>query len=659
MPLQKLQFTPGVNRESTSLANEGTWFECDKIRFRSGYPEKIGGWVLDPGRPNTASGALAPPSGMYWGVARHLWAYLTLNGRNLLAIGTNLKFYLEEGVGGIVYDITPIRETTAAGAVTFAATNGSATITVTDTSHGASPGDFVTFSGAASLGGNITAAVLNKEYQIVSVPTSSTYTITATATANSSDSGNGGASTVGAYQINTRSAVSTATFGWGAGGWSGVTFGEADTGWGESRTTQISVQAALWSSANWSERLIINPRNGALYMQIPSAGIGTYNRAVLLSPSSAIPYQTDSGCPTKCAFVMVSDINKIVIAFGCNDYGSSTQDPMLIRWSSQESDVDPGYTTWTPTGDNQAGSARLSHGSYIKSAIQTRQEILVFTDASVYSMQYIELPLVWSLTILGDNISFIGPNAAALAGNVVYWMGVDKFYVYDGRVQTLPCTLRQYVFSDINLDQAEQCFASTNEGYNEIWWFYCSANSTTVDKYVIYNYLEKTWSYGTMARTAWLDSPLRTTPTAAAYDGKIVYHEVGVDDGSVNPPAAIDAYVQSADFNIGDGHNYGFVWRMIPDLTFDNSNVEAPTAYYTLKPRQNPGSNYNVETESTITSANNYSGQRTYTVQQFTQILYVRVRGRQMAFRVGSDTLGTAWQLGAPAIDIRPDGRRA
>lgn len=659
MPLQKLQFTPGVNRESTSLANEGTWFECDKVRFRSGYPEKIGGWVLDPGRSNTASGALLPPSGMYWGVARHLRAYLTLNGRNLLAIGTNLKFYLEEGVGGVVYDITPIRETTAAGAVTFAATNGSSTITVTDTSHGASPGDFVTFSGAVSLGGNITASVLNREYRIVSVPTSSTYTITATATANASDSGNGGASTVGAYQINTRSAVSTATFGWGAGGWGGETFGEADTGWGESRTTQISVQAALWSSANWGERLIINPRNGALYMQIPSAGIGTYNRAVKLSSSSPVPYQTDADCPTKCAFVMVSDLYKIVIAFGCNDAGSATQDPMLVRWSDQESSVDPGYTSWTQTATSQAGSARLSSGSYIKSAIQTRQEIVVFTDTSLYSMQYIDPPLVWSFNLLADNISFIGPNAAALASNVIYWMGVDKFYVYDGRVQTLPCTLRQYVFSDINLDQAEQVFASTNEGYNEIWWFYCSANSTTVDKYVVYNYLEKTWYYGTMARTAWLDSPLRATPTAAAYDGKIVYHEVGVDDGSVDPPVAIDAYIQSADFNIGDGHNYGFVWRMIPDLTFDNSNVASPTAYYTLKPRQNPGSNYNVESESPITSVNNYSGQRTYTVQQFTQILYVRVRGRQMAFRVGSDTLGVAWQLGAPAIDIRPDGRRA
>jgi hypothetical protein len=654
MPLQKLQFTPGVNRESTTLANEGTWFECDKVRFRSGYPEKIGGWVLDPGRSNTASGALLPPSGMYWGVARHLWAYLTLNGRNLLAIGTNLKFYLEEGVGGVVYDITPIRETTAAGAVTFAATNGSATITVTDTSHGASPGDFVTFSGAVSLGGNITASVLNREYRIVSVPTSSTYTITATATANSSDSGNGGSNTVGAYQINTRSAVSTATFGWGAGGWGGQTFGEANTGWGQSQTTQISVQAALWSSANFGEYLIINPRNGALYMQIPSAGIGTYNRAVLLSSTSSGAYQTDSSCPSKCALVMVSDASRFVLAFGANDYGSSTQDPLLVRWSGQED-----YKVWAPAVDNQAGSYRLSHGSRIVSAIQTRQEIVVFTDASLYSMQYIGPPYVWKFDILGDNISIIGPNAVALAGNVVYWMGVDKFYVYSGRVETLPCTLRQYVFSDINLDQAEQCFASTNEGYNEVWWFYCSANSTTVDKYVVYNYLEKTWYYGTMARTAWLDSPLRTTPTAAAYDGKIVYHEVGVDDGSVNPPVAIDAYVQSADFNIGDGHNYGFVWRMIPDLTFDNSNVEAPTAYYTLKPRQNPGSNYNPESESTITSANNYSGQRTYTVQQFTQILYVRVRGRQMAFRVGSDTLGVAWQLGAPAIDIRPDGRRA
>lgn len=654
MPLQKLQFTPGINRESTSLANEGTWFECDKIRFRSGYPEKIGGWVLDDGRPNTSAGALSPPSGMFWGVARHLWAYLTLNGRNLLAIGTNLKFYLEEGVSGVVYDVTPIRETTAAGAVTFAATNGSDIITVTDSSHGAIPGDFVTFSGAVSLGGNITASVLNREYRIIATPTSSTYTFQATATADASDTGNGGSSTVGAYQINTRSAISAATIGWSAGGWGGVTYGEANTTWGRSATSQISVQAALWSSANYGQNLIINPRNGALYMQIPSAGIGTYNRAVLLSSSSSGDYQTDSSCPSKCAFLMVSDASRFVLAFGCNDYGSSTQDPLLVRWSGQED-----YKTWYPSATNQAGSYRLSHGSNIKSALQTRQEIVVFTDASLYSMQYIGPPYVWKFDILADNISFTGPNAAALANNVVYWMGVDKFYTYSGRVETLPCTLRQYIFSDINLDQSEQIFASTNEGYNEIWWFYCSANSTTVDKYVIYNYLEKTWAYGTMARTAWLDSPLRTTPTAAAYDGKIVYHEVGVDDGITNPPTAIDSYVQSADFNIGDGHNYGFVWRMVPDITFDNSNVASPTAYFVLRPRQNPGSNYNVESNNPVVSANNYSGQRTYTVQQFTQLLYVRVRGRQMAFKVGSNTLGTAWQLGAPSIDLRPDGRRS
>jgi hypothetical protein len=354
---------------------------------------------------------------------------------------------------------------------------------------------------------------------------------------------------------------------------------------------------------------------------------------------------------------MVSDASRFVLSFGVNDYvgtpGELIQNPMLIRWSNQED-----YTSWTPAITNQAGSYTLSHGSTIISATQTRQEILVWTDATLYSMQYLGPPYVWGFQILADNISIAGPNATATANNVTYWMGTDKFYMYAGRVETLYCPLRQYIFGNINLSQSYQFFASTNEGYNEIWWYYCSANSDVIDRYVTYNHLEKIWAYGSLGRTAWLDSALRTSPIATTYTNKVVYHEVGVDDGSTNPPSPIVSYIQSADFNIGDGHNYGFVWRMIPDITFDGSFVNNPSVDFTVRPRQNPGANYSTAANPTVTSTQNYQGQRNYTVQQFTQIIYVRVRGRQMAFKVSSTGLGVQWQLGVPSIDVRADGRR-
>jgi len=657
MPLQKLQFKPGVNRESTSLANEGGWFESDKVRFRSGYPEKIGGWTKDGG---TTSSTLKPTLGSFWGICRSLYNWLNLAGYNLLGLGTNLKYYIQNGPGGNFYDVTPIRETTAAGGVTFSATNGSNVILVTDPGHNAQTGDFVTFSGAAGLGGNITAAVLNQEFQITYV-SSSTYNITATATANASDIGNGGASVVGAYQITTGSDIYTVGVGWGAGGWGGVTTGYASTGWGVPAPAGIGigVQLRLWSSANFGEQLIINPRNGPLYLWAVDSNPNIFNRAqqlisTNLNTQNSIQYwNTDSSCPTVSGLVLVSDTSRFVIAFGCNDIGSSIQDKLLIRWSDQEN-----YKVWYPQITNQAGSYRLSSGSKIVSAIQTRQEILVFTDAAIYSMQYIGPPYVWQLQIMGDNISIISPNAAATANNVTYWMGVDKFYMYSGRVETLPCTLRQYIFDDINLDQSYQVFAGTNEGYNEIWWFYCSANSTTVDRYVIYNHLERTWAHGNLPRTAWKDSSLRQNPTAAGYDGQLIYHEDGNDDGTVNPPAPISAYIQSADFDIGDGHNFGFVWRLIPDITFDGSTINRPSAKFTVWPRQFPGTNYGPEGNPTVASTQNYQFQREYIVQQFTPQVYVRIRGRQMAFRVSSDELGTSWQLGASRIDIRPDGRK-
>jgi len=643
MPLQKLVFRPGINRESTTLSNEGGWFESDKVRFRSGSAEKIGGWVADTG---TSNATLAPPTGSFWGVCRSLWNWITLSSYNLLGIGTNLKFYIQNGSGGTFYDITPLRLTTAAGDVTFAATNGSTTLTVTDAAHGAQAGDFVTYSGAVSLGGVITAAVLNKEYRVVAVTSNNVYTITSTVAANASDVGNGGSATVGRYQITTGSDVYTVSVGWGAGGWGGITTGYTSTGWGSPAPAGVGLgtQLRLWSQSNYGEDLIFNPRGGGLYLWETNANPNIFDRGTLL---------TTGDTPDICNFVMVSDASRFVIGFGVNDYGSAVQNPMLVRWSDQED-----YTQWTPAITNQAGSYTLSHGSSIITAMQARQEILVWTDAAIYSMQYLGAPYVWGFQILGDNLSIASPNVAVTANNITYWMGVDKFYMYSGRVETLPCTLRSYVYNDINMSQAFQFFAGTNEGFNEVWWYYCSANSTTIDKYVVYNYLERVWYYGTLNRSAWLDSPLRVEPMATTYGAQLVYHETGVDDGTTNPPSPITAYVQSSDFDIGDGHNFGFVWRLIPDVTFDGSTVNAPALDFTVRPRQFPGSNYGNSNNPEVISSISYAGQRTYNVQQFTEQVYVRIRGRQMAFKVSSDTLGTAWQLGVPRIEVRPDGRR-
>jgi hypothetical protein len=737
MPLQKLEFRPGINREGTTLANEGGWFESDKIRFRSGYPEKIGGWVLDTG---SNASTLQPPAGDYWGVCRAMWNWLNLSGYNLLGLGTNLKYYIQNGTGGSFYDITPIRVTTSAGDVTFAATNGSPVITVTDPGHGAQTDDFVTFSGAVSLGGNITATILNAEFQITYV-SSNQYTITASVNANASDSGTGGTSVVGAYQITTGNDIFTQNIGWGAGTWGGVITGTATTavaggtlsssnttvtvtsttgfstptgtllidsetitytgttgttftgctrgvsgtgsgaaashangaavvqsttftGWGVAAPAGqgIGEQLRLWSQSNFGEDLIFNPRGGALYYWANAASPNVFNRGQLLGPSASVvtkngTLSVDSSCPSIANIVMVSDASRFVIAFGCNDYPgtpqATIQNPMLIRWSDQES-----AATWAPAITNQAGSYTLSHGSQIVSAIQTRQEILVITDSAIYSMQYLGPPYVWGFQLMGDNISITGPNAVATANNVTYWMGTDKFYMYSGRVETLPCSLRQYVYNNINLTQSFQFFASTNEGYNEIWWFYCSANSTTIDRYVIFNHLERTWYYGTLARTYWLDSPLRATPMAAGYNGQLIYHENGNDDGTTNPPTPIEAYVQSSDFDIGDGHNFGLVTRIIPDVTFDGSTVNNPSLDFTVRPRQFPGTNYGTADAPTVTSTQNYQNQRYFTVQQFTEQVFVRIRGRQMAFRIVSNDLGVAWQLGVPRIDTRPDGRR-
>lgn len=642
MPLQKLQLRPGVNRESTSLANEGTWFEMDKVRFRSGYPEKIGGWERDNG---TQLSGLLPPTGSFWGVCRALWNWVTLSGYNLMGLGTNLKYYIQTGTDGTFNDITPLRKTSVIAANAFT-TNGTTTVVVNDTAHGAIDGDFVTISGVAGPINGIPAADLNKEFRITYI-TPDTYSITVATAATSS--GTTGAATI-AYQINVGLEVSAVLAGWSAGGWGGLTPGYTSTGWGQSAAIS---QLRLWSHSNYGEDLIINPRGGGIYLWEVDANPLVYNRAVLLSPTSSGVYQTDADCPSIVNAVTVSDASRFVIAFGCTGINSGPFDPMRVRWSAQEN-----YAVWTPSATNQAGGYRLSLGSEIVAHQQTRQEILVWTDAAIYSMQYLGPPYIWGFQILGSNISIAGPNATATAANITYWMGLDKFYMYSGRVETLYCPLRQYIFGDINLQQQYQFFSSTNEAYNEVWWFYCSANSTVIDRYVIYNHLERIWSYGNLSRTAWLDTPLREYPTATGYNGVMVYHENGVDDGTTNPPSPISAYIQSADFNIGDGHNYGFAWRMIPDITFDGSYANNPAVTFTLRPRQNPGANYSTADTPTVTSTQDYTGQRNYTVQQFTQIVYTRIRGRQMAFKVSSDGLGVNWQLGVPAIDVRADGRR-
>jgi hypothetical protein len=635
MPLQQLQFRPGVNREGTTLSNEGGYYDCDKVRFRSGYPEKIGGWA-------------ALSYNTFLGVCRSLWNWVTLKSYNLMGVGTNLKFYVEDG--GTYYDITPIREingnTPSAGppvvnASTITLTASGTTMTVSDSAADSlQVSDFVTLAGAGTIGG----VNVNGEYQIVTVTSGTTYTVTlATATTGS----NSAATITLAYQINTGFPIYTIGTGWGTGSWSRGS-------WGSGFTTGFGLQMRLWSQSNFGEDLLFSPRGGALYLWQPGSGA-----TPAYSTRGALVSGTD--VPALINEVMVSDTSRIVICFGCNDYGAygtTALDPLLIRWSAQES-----YTVWTPAATNQAGSYRLSHGSTIIGALQTRQEIVVWTDAAIYSMQYLGPPFVYGFTLLADNISIVSPNAMATANGVVYWMGVDKFYAYSGRVETLPCSVRTYIFNDINRDQEAQFNAGTNEGYSEVWWNYCSKNSTVIDRYVIFNYLDRVWYYGTLDRTAWLDSPLRQFPMAATEGNIIVYHEAAVDDGSTNPPSAINAYVQSSDFDIGDGHNYGFVWRIIPDITFDGSDTtgatsDKPVVNFTVRPRQNPGSNYGVADNPTVTSAQSYAGQTTYNVQQFTEIVYTRIRGRQMAFKVESNSIGTQWQLGVPRIDVRPDGRR-
>jgi len=629
MPLKKMVFKPGVNREVSRYTSEPGWYECDKVRFRGGYPEKIGGWQRIS-------------SSTFLGVCRSLSSWVTLGSIQYIGVGTHLKFYLEEGAA--YNDITPLRATTSAGEVTFAATNGSSTLTVTDSSHGAVKNDFVTFTGAASLGGTITAEVLNQEYQVAELVNANSYKITAknpstgvAVAANASDSGNGGSSVVGKYQITTGQAYEVPAVGWGAGTWGGGTWGT-----GLSSTENIR----LWSQAQFGEDLVFGPRDGPVYYWDATNGLST--RAVALTSLSGA-----SDVPTTQRLVFVSDVSRFVFCMGTNVLGSGTTDPMLIRWSDQES-----VTNWTPAATNQAGDLRLSKGTEIISARQSREEILVWTDSSLYSLQYQGPPAVWGANLVGDNVSIASQNAVAHSNGVSFWMGKDKFYMYDGRTQPLPCTVRRYVFDDFNTLQYDQVFAGTNEAFHEVWWFYCSDDSTTIDKYVVYNYLDKTWYYGTMARTAWMDSGLRDSPLAATYTYNLVDHEVGADDKETGTTTAITASITSGQFDIDDGHRFALISRVMPDMVFEGSTATSPAATISLLPLANSGSGYNDPTSESGNSSGAVTRTATSPVEQYTGQIHTRVRGRQMSLKVESTAEGVRWQLGSPRFDMRVDGRR-
>lgn len=640
MPLQKLQFQPGINKETTSYSNEGGWFDCDKVRFRQGFPEKIGGWDK-----------IGVKS--FLGSCRALWPWRTLNLDDFLGVGTHLKYYIESGEG--YYDVTPIRLTTSAGDVTFAATNGSSTITVSDPTHGAVVNDFVTFSGAVSLGGNITAAVLNQEYQIFEIVDSSTYKIVARevasidsitvdgqysptpVVADGSDTGNGGSSIVGTYQVNVGLDTSVTGNGWGAGAWGRSTWGSAAT------VDLITDTLRIWTHDNFGEDLIINDMDGGIYYWDASAVNSLTNPAVAISSLVGADL-----APTVAKKVIVSDVDRHVIAFGCDPLNNiGVQDPLLIRFSDQESVVD-----WRPSTTNTAGDLRLGSGSKIVTAVETRQQILVFTDVSLHALQYIGPPFTFGINMISENITIRSPISVAAVEDTVYWMGKNEFYVYNGGVQTLPCSVRDYVFSNFNATQAEKCFAAVNSSFSEIWWYYPSANSDNNDRYVVYNYLQDIWYYGNLTRTAWVDRGVNETPIAAGRDGYLYNHEVGFDDGSTNPASPIVAYIESSQFDIGDGDQFSFVRRLIPDLTFRNSTAETPTANFTVKARNFPGGAYLQDNSKAVEKT------ASVPVEQFTQDAHIRLRGRSIAIKVDSSTTGTGWRLGSPRIDVRSDGRR-
>jgi len=776
VPLQKLQFRPGLNREGTDYSNEGGWYDGDKVRFRSGFPEKLGGWTQFS--PSTFNG-----------VCRSIWSWLdgdAGSGNTYVGVGTNTKYYIY--FGGIYNDITPIVQTdtlsnpistaystlnggintsvttltltsaasfpinggviligsekiaytsvsgstltgltrgyngTTAAAHSTGAAVGCYTVQITDSGYSPGIGDFLIISGASAVGG----ITLSGEYTVTTLVSSTVFTVQATTASTSAATGGGTVTVQYEYPIGLN--VYTIGTGWGAGPWNaGSSSDPWAHGWGTAYSSGIGEQLRLWSNDNFGVDFVIAPRGGPIYywqdslgvsaraqaiktlantttaitdastfssgvssitvtaanapyiypyMYITGVGIpsGTYVAPAYVTGTTTVPITANttsasSGnysfsyagafAPVSTYQVITSVIQEFVIAFGSNTYSPNNAgtefNGMLVRWSDQANPYQ-----WVPTVTNQSGEYLLTNGSFIMGARATRQEILVWTDSALYSMQYVGAPYIWGFQIMMDNITIMSPNCMITVNNVTYWMGRDRFYMYSGRVEVLPCALRQYIFDDINQSQAYQVFTGTNNAFNEIWWFYVSNSSggTQVDKYVVYNYLDRVWYYGTMNRSAWYQSGTQTYPIAADYNNRLLNHENGTDDVSTGIPVAIYSYAQSSDFDIGDGHNFGFVWRILPDINFNGSNVNDPYVTMTVRPRYNSGTPYGQADTPQVQSSQNYSIAPQYTIQQFTGQVYTRLRGRQMSFRIESDSLGVAWQLGSPRIDIRPDGRR-
>ena len=706
MPLTKLQFKPGINREITKYSNEGGWVDCDKIRFRFGYPEKFGCWEK-------------LTSNTYQGTARRLHNWLALDGSNFLGVGTHLKYYIEEG--GTFNDITPIRSSTT-NSTTFSATNGSANITVTESNHGAAESDFVTFSQAVSLGGNVTAAILNAEHQIVSVTDANNYVITVSVTANASDSGNGGSATDAVYQISVGLNSQVGGTGWGSSTWGGTTAGaltttlaedldNSETGvdvadetgittdndvilvgdelmlvaatpddntltvtrghsgttatthsngatvrlavgnvlstddfvaWGAAGVVATATELRVWSHDNFGEDLFINPRDGGVYRWDKTNGLGT--RAVEISTLSGA-----ENTPTIAKQVLVSDQGH-VFAFGANTYATTTQDPLLVRFSSFDNPL-----VYTVSATTSAGFLSIGSGSEFVQAVKTKREILVFTDISLHTLRYLGAPLYYGIEQISSNITIAGPSAAVATQDFVFWMGKDNFYVYAGGTQTLPCTVKDKVFLDFNSQQADKVVAGVNSEYSEVIWFYPSESNSLnnggtgdIDKYVVYNYGQKIWYFGTLARTAWLDRGIRTFPIAAS-SSYLFNHETGYDDDG----SAMTSFIESAPMDIGDGDKFSLIQKVIPDLTFEGSvNQSTPAANFTIKARNEPGEDYGNTSSGTATRT------ATSPVELFTNQIDLRARGRSFALRVDSSATGMKWKLGTPRVNIRPDGRR-
>ena len=622
MPLSKLQFRPGINREGTNYSNEGGWFNGDKIRYRNGYVERIGGWVR-------------VSNNKFTGIARKIFDFVTLASANLLFIGTEQKVFLEDS--GTFNDITPIRSTVTLGTnpITTTGGAGSGVVTVTtQAAHGAITGDFVTLASLTATDG-ITAAQLNTEHKITAVPSDTTFTITTAGSASSGSTAGGGSSGTAAFQINIGITTTVLGTGWGAGTW-----GRFE--WGSASGSLSGITLRLWAADNFGEDLIFNVMNGSIYYW--DATNGTSTRAVELSSLTGA-----SDTPTIARKVLVSDVDRHIIAFGANIIGTNTQDPLLIRFGSQES-----LTDFTPTATNTAGDLRLSKGSEIITAVQTSRQILVFTDQSLYSMQFLGPPFTFGVSMLADNIRIAGPNTALAVNDVVFWMGQENFYLYDGRTQAIPCSVRDYVFNDMNNQQSFKFHAGSIASQTEIWWFYCSSGSTEIDRYVVYNYGQQVWYYGTLVRTAWNDraSGLRSFPQATGTDLYLYDHENGLDDYSTGSQVAINAFVESSDFDIGDGQQFMLLNRILPDLSFNGSTAANPAALFTIRSRDFGGDNF---TESPSDSAIRTA---TSPVEQYTDKIDLRARGRQMSIRVENTAVGVKWRLGAPRIDVRADGRR-